>query len=60
MLDDVGDENVARRSLSRVFGVEAWLCPHCDEPMVLSTVVIGPPATLGVIRGLGGTAQRLA
>ena len=35
--------------LLRVFGVEGWLCPHCDEPMVLRPVVIGPPATLPIL-----------
>ena len=43
--------------LLRVFGVEGWLCPHCDELKVLRTVVIGPPATLTVIRGLGQSAR---
>lgn len=38
--------------LMRVFGVEAWRCPHCWRPMVLRAVVIHPPATTKILRGL--------
>ncbi len=43
--------------LLRVFGIDAWLCPHCDKPMKLRTVVVGPPATTKVLRGLERAAR---
>ncbi len=43
--------------LLRTFGVDGWLCPHCNEPMKLRTVVVGPPSTTKVLRGLERAAR---
>jgi hypothetical protein len=52
-------ERASRRSrwvlwstlLNRVFEVDGFECPLCDQPMRLQAVVL-PPATLRVIDGL--------
>jgi hypothetical protein len=38
--------------LLRVFSVDRVACPHCGEAMSLRTVVVRPPATTRVLRGL--------
>ena len=38
--------------LRRVFHVEGWNCPDCGKRMRLRTVVLGPPASTVVVRGL--------
>jgi len=38
--------------LLRVFRVDGWACPHCQQAMSLRTVVIGVPACTRILRGL--------
>jgi hypothetical protein len=39
--------------LARVFKVDAFQCPHCGKPMDLRCVVVRPPASTRILRGLG-------
>lgn len=39
--------------LARVFKIDAFQCPHCGKPMELRCVVVRPPASTRVLRGLG-------
>jgi len=45
------------RLLDRVFGVDAWACPRCGAQMELRALIIGPPATSRVVRGLSKAAR---
>ena len=38
--------------LRRVFGVDAYRCPGCGGRLALRTVVVNPPATTKILRGL--------
>ena len=38
--------------LKRVFGKDGWACELCARPMRLRALVVNPPATISVIRGL--------
>ena len=44
--------------LWHVFGVDGFRCPRCGERMVVRAVIIHPPATLRVLRGLEQAAAR--
>jgi len=39
--------------LARVFQVDPFRCPHCGKPMELRCVVVRPPASSRILRGLG-------
>ena len=43
--------------LWRIFGAEGWDCPHCHSKMELRAVVVGPPATLKILKGLAASAR---
>jgi hypothetical protein len=43
--------------LWRVFGTQGWLCPTCGTQMTLRAVVVRPPATIRVLRGLHRAAR---
>lgn len=43
--------------LQRVFAVNGWACPCCGRDMRLRAVVVGAPATLRVLLGLGGLSR---
>jgi len=38
--------------LRRVFGVDAYRCPRCGGRLALRTLVVNPPATTKILRGL--------
>ena len=44
--------------LYRVFGVDGLACPHCGLAMTLRTVVLSPPQTERVIRGIEASVRR--
>ena len=44
--------------LYRVFGVDALACPRCGMAMTLRTVVLNPPQTERVIRGIEASVRR--
>jgi hypothetical protein len=39
--------------LARVFQIDILACPRCNKPMQLRCIVIHPPATTRILRGLG-------
>ena len=44
--------------LHRVFGVDGLACPHCGAAMTLRTLVLSPPQTERVIRGIEASVRR--
>jgi hypothetical protein len=42
--------------LERVFAVDGWECPCCGGPMRLRAVVVGAPATVRILTGIGATS----
>ena len=43
--------------LMRVFGIDGWLCPHCEKPMRLRVPMVEPPATHKILADLARSAR---
>ena len=46
------DRSTWAELLKRVFGKDGWACEVCAKPMTLRALVVNPPATTRIVRGL--------